>query len=382
MPWARTGFAGDWHALCSSRLMNNLGLSLCQRGPAARLGRAGCDFGVALLCISLGLAAAAPKSAHACLTLPPPPALVGYPAEGQADVPTDVVPFYSIFDAGISDVAMAQFELTSSEGAVIAVQAKQLYAWHAELLPSEPLQPNTEYRVEVSLPNGESVRGVSFRTGAGPFEGKPPPPNASLQHYQFAPDVIQTSCSPSQTGTCVALAGAWPTEVTDLWNGNANETVYLYEGSFFTNLSGLDQGTPFDCVRLRSRAPNGVYSTPVELCRGDGPLLILTGNDRITCTAEGLQQEPTQPGTPSAPEKTPSEPSAAADGAAGAEGAEGANESTSCSLTAPGVSGTWHPFMLLLAGAACLGARASRPRNFRHARTKKSVRTGSNRPVP
>ena len=38
--------------------MDNLGLFLCQSGSAAPLGRAGRDFGVALMCISLGLAAA------------------------------------------------------------------------------------------------------------------------------------------------------------------------------------------------------------------------------------------------------------------------------------------------------------------------------------
>jgi len=233
------------------------------------------------------------------------------------------------------------------------------------LSPIELLQPNTDYRIDVSLPNGEMVKGVSFTTGDGPFEGTPPPPNASLQHYQFAPDVPLSSCSPPQTGTCVALASDWAIEVTNLRNGNADPTyVYLYEGSFFTNLSGLEQGTPFDCVSLRSRAPSGVYSTPVELCRGDGPLLTLSGSDRITCTSEGVLQDQAQPGTPSKPEGTPSEPEGtpsepedtpkdpdaipATDGAADAGGAD---ESASCTLTAPR-GGEWQPFALLFAVAA------------------------------
>lgn len=278
--------------------------------------------------------------------------MVGYPADGQADIPTDVVPFYNVLDARIGDVATAQFELTSSDGAVIAVHAEPSHVWYADLSPVELLLPNTEYRVGVSLPNGETVRGVSFRTGAGPFEGTPPPPSASLQHYRFAPDVPLTSCSPSQTGTCVALAGGWPTEVTNHGNGSADLTyVYLYEGSFFTNLSGLEQGTPFDCVSLRTRAPNGIYSTAVELCRDDGPLLTLSGSDRITCTLEGLMQPSAQPGTPNEPEDTPSDPDAvpATDGAANVDDA---NTSASCSLSAQGASGAGLPFALVFAVAA------------------------------
>ncbi|HEX2872555.1 MAG TPA: Ig-like domain-containing protein [Polyangiaceae bacterium] len=325
--------------------MNDLGLFVCQRGSGVLLWRAGRDLGVALMCISLGLAAAAPKSAHACTTLRPPAVLVGYPADGQVEVPTDVVPFYSVFDAHIEGVATAQFKLTSSEGAVIAVQPKLSHVWHADLLPSQLLEPNTKYRVELSLPSGESVSGISFTTGAGPFEGTPPPPSASLQHYQFAPSVPLTSCSPPRTGTCVALTADWPTEVTHLWNGNVDPTyVYLYEGSFFTNLSGLEQGTPFDCVSLRSRAPNGVYSTPVELCRDDGPLLTLSDTDPITCTADGLLQEPAQARTPNEAEDPPSD--------ADVDGADGANESASCSLRAPGGSGEWHLFAISFAAVA------------------------------
>lgn len=334
--------------------MNYLGLFRCQSGSVAVLGRAGRAFGV-VMCVSLALAASAPKSAHACTTLAPPAALIGYPADGQTDVPTNVVPFYNVADARIGDVATAQFELTSAEGAVIEVQAARSHVWHADLVPSELLQPNTEYRIEVSLPNGEMVTGVSFTTGAGPSEGAPPPPSATLQHYQFAPDVPLSSCSPLQTGTCVALPGDLATEVTNLWNGNADPTyVYLYEGSFFTNLSGLDQGTPFDCVSLRSRGPNGVYSTPVELCRGDGPLLTLSGSDQITCTAKGLLQGPTQQGTPNEPEDSPSDPNAvpAADGTADDKGA---NEIASCTLAAPRGSDGWQPFALLI--AAALGRR-------------------------
>ena len=321
------------------------------------------DFGVVLMCVSLGLAAAVPKSAHACSTVAPPVSLVGYPADGQADVPTNVVPFYNVAFARIDDVATARFELTSSDSAVISMRAEQSHVWHADLLPSELLQPNTEYRIEVSLPNGEMVPGVSFTTGAGPFEGAPPPPSASLQHYQFAPDVPLSSCSSSQTGTCVALAGDLATDVTYLWNGNADPTyVYLYEGSFFTTLSGLDQGTSFDCVR--SRGPNGVYSAPVELCRDDGPLLTLSGSDQITCTAKGLLQG----SAPNEPEDSPSDPNAVPE-ADDAADAGHANEIASCTLAAPRGSSGWQPFALLFAVVAWRSRLSYRRRRSRLADT-------------
>jgi hypothetical protein len=41
---------------------------------------------------------------------------------------------------------------------------------------------------------------------------------------------------------------------------------YLQGGPFFDNLSGLDQGTNFECAKLRTRAINGSLSEPVVLC--------------------------------------------------------------------------------------------------------------------
>lgn len=331
---------------------------LCQAGSRCLAGRAKRDLAVALSCVALGLAFASPRSARACSTAPSPAALVGYPGDGETNVPTDVVPFYNIAIARIADVATAQFALTSAAGDTMAVQAELSHAWHVDLVPVEPLQPNTSYRIGLSLPDGESVSGVSFTTSAGPFQGVPAPPTASLQHYQFASSVPYSSCSPSRTGTCVALSKGLPVEMTHLWNGNADHYVYLYEGSVFANLSGIDQGTPFDCIRLRSRAPNRVYSAAVQLCRDDGPLVTLT-SDEITCTAEGLMQRDARAEPPSVGEDRPGDPEAAA-GANAIDGdTPGPNQSVGCSFSATASLGAGHIVAVLLAAAAVSWRRAS-----------------------
>jgi hypothetical protein len=310
---------------------------------------------VALAGVALGLVCIAPKSARACSTAQPPAALLGYPANGEADVPTDVVPFYDTITARITDAATAKFVLTSSKGETIAVSAELSHTWHVDLVPVELLQPNTTYRIALSLPDEESVSGISFTTGAGPFQGVPEPPTASLHHYQFAADVPYNSCSRSPTGTCVALGTNLPVDVTHLWDGHEDGYAYLYERSSFTNLSGLDQGTPFDCVNLRSRAPNRVYSTAVQLCREDGPLFTLSSAE-VTCTPEGLMQGAHRPERPSETEADPSgadeTPGSPEDGPGNAEAdGRGSSESSGCTFSAPSSRGAWHSLVLLLVAA-------------------------------
>jgi MYXO-CTERM domain-containing protein len=203
----------------------------------------------------------------------------------------------------------------------------------------------------------ESVSGVTFTTGDGPFEGEPEPPRALLEHYQFSPGSFQSSCSPPEVGTCVALAGSLPVDVTFMWNGNVDGySPYLYQSSFFTNLSGIEQGTPFDCVSLRARAPNRRYSAPVQLCGDDGQLLTLSGSDRISCTPEGLVQEALPPaeGQPGEDEDA-NTPTANAD-----DDAQRAHESASCSVAAPGASTTLADFAFVLGAAALLLQRRRR----------------------
>jgi len=66
---------------------------------------------------------------------------------------------------------------------------------------------------------------------------------------------------------------------------------YLYGQSAWTNLSGIDQGTPYQCVRLRTRAYDGTYSEPVVLCGKDAPHYVVEGSAMLECTPQGLAHD-------------------------------------------------------------------------------------------
>jgi hypothetical protein len=208
------------------------------------------------------------------------------------EVPTDVVPFYDA--SNVSDLVLADFTLTSSAGDAIVAQAaaRQLYTVDLEL--EKTLQPNTTYTLVASLdaPSGYHLTdSVTFTTGAGPASAVPAPPQAFLQHYQFD-QPRASSCSPMAEGTCVAVTGGLAIEETPLDEfGQEWRSVYLHRGPWFTNLSGINQGTGLRCVKLRTRGANAVYSSPVELCGAEAPLFTLRGSERIACTSQGMTQD-------------------------------------------------------------------------------------------
>lgn len=331
------------------------------------------DLAAALCAAALAWVLAAPSSAEACSIPAPPAALLGYPANGQVGVPTDVVPFFDMSTAGIGDPATATFELLSTGGDAIAVRLEQRYAWKVELIPASPLLPNTEYLIRLALPNGQSVGDVEFTTGGDAYEGTPAAPSAWLQHYRLD-NTAYTSCSPAPTGTCVALDGPLPVEVSYASRGGVDPTfVYLHQESFLTNLSGLEQGTPYECLILRARAPNGVFSEPVERCRDDGPLVTLSNVARLTCTSAGLFHEslprPEPVETTMGEVGPPKGGAAAEDGALDANrGPEARSTSVSCSISAPSARGAAPPLLLVVVYGA-IGvwrrSRARRPRLLR-----------------
>ena len=238
--------------------------------------------------------------ASACVTRGPPPALVGGPVDGETDVPTDVVPFYDALRMGIglaiqsSELPAAQFVLVSPSGDEIRTTVARSHVWTLQFTPEKQLEPHTTYTLRGTWTGQTFDATLVFTTGAGPLAASPPAPVARLQHYQFV-DTPLTSCSPPKTGSCISFAVGLPVEATPIESARDagfgfGPQAYLFHDPFFFDLAGVMQGTPADCMRLRTRAPNGKMSDPTMLCRGDGPLLALR-SDKIACTPQGITQD-------------------------------------------------------------------------------------------
>jgi hypothetical protein len=247
----------------------------------------------------------ASRVAEACSVPRPPLALKGIPADGETGVATNVRPVYDLFLAGLEDPAKdAHFELVSASGVAIAVAARATHTWHFELFPAAELEPQTTYTLNASWTYGFNTVSFtqSFTTGSGPVVAAPPPPVASLRHYRLH-EPARSSCeSPILTGTCVSVDAGTLVQANDVdefgqEHGPTDDNGmltggYLHTGSFFhNNLSGIDQGTNFECVRLRSRGSDGSLSEPVTLCRDDGPLYEIAGHPTLGCSTEGLTRE-------------------------------------------------------------------------------------------
>lgn len=252
---------------------------------------------------SLTLAAAvgaasfsAPSVAEACSTVLEK-TWVGYPGDGSVDVPTDVVLTVDYHQLAGTEVDDLTAVLTSSTGQTIGVHvelshptSETAYPSTEKLTPEAALEPNTVYTLGLSWTTevGPGSWEIRFTTGAGPYIGTPAPPTgAFLQHYRIELR-DPTSCSPHPQGTCVALPEGLEVETRYISELGKDVSANLRRGSHWTNLTGIEQGTPYDCVELRTRAPNGALSEPVVLCGDEAEFVELTEESQVVCTAEGI----------------------------------------------------------------------------------------------
>lgn len=261
-----------------------------------------------LACAGIGVAS--PQVARACSTLAPPPTLDGVPADGDTDVPTDVVPYYAFPDGiapnnGIapSGEVPGTFTLTAQDGTVIDVTPRVADWWNYELVPAQPLEPHTTYVLHAEWPGPTALMpataDVHFVTGDGPLTTPPAPPSGRLIHYKLDEE-NRTSCSPELVGTCISVADDDAIILATYIDsaGQTQDTSYGHRGSYFgTNISGQMQGTPDQCVQLRTRALNGTLSDPLELCGMSFPIMEIHGTEQIECTSAGLSpmQQPIVP---------------------------------------------------------------------------------------
>jgi hypothetical protein len=247
-----------------------------------------------------------PDAAYACLYVTPPPVLKGIPAEGDVAVPTDVRPVYDMIAAHLYDPTAQepQFELTDASGQPVGLTMHKAFVWHVELVPDVELKPLTVYTLrghwkQADQPANIETLIVSFTTASGPLASAPLPPTASMQHYMFK-GVTLSSCDPYPTGTCTSTPADAAVRVAFIdssgqefggYSPDGQLIGYLMVGPFFGNLSGIDQGTNFECAKLSTRASNGTLSAPVVLCGRDAPLFELGGSTSIACTSQGLTHD-------------------------------------------------------------------------------------------
>jgi len=260
-----------------------------------------------LACAGIGVAS--PQVARACSSLAPPPTLNGVPADGDTDVPTDVVPYYA-FSEGIapnngsepSGEVPGTFTLTAQDGTVVDVTARVADWWNYELVPAQPLAPHTTYVLHAEWPGPTALMpataDVHFVTGDGPLTTPPAPPSGRLIHYKLDEE-NRTSCSPELVGTCISVADDDAIILaTYIDSAGQTQDTYGHRGSYFgINISGQMQGTPDQCVQLRTRALNGTLSDPLELCGMNFPVMEIHGTEDIECSSAGLSpmQQPIVP---------------------------------------------------------------------------------------
>ena len=266
---------------------------MCQGVPSVGFGLGRATRGVvvlAMVALSASVVTWAP-AALACTTAAPPPGLAGYPVSGATGVPTDVVPVYATFRLGYPELGGPNpFRLRDADGVEVPLVMSAPYTWYVALTPRTALEPNTTYTIEASVPvpsGTPELVTASFTTGEGPAASPDPVDGAFLEH--FTSDRPVTSCDAYSQGTCVALPSQSFVTARFVDEFGQVHPPELYRGPTFTNLSGVDQGTNFRCVRLSNRAPNGVESAPVELCGEGAAFYEYDGSSNaVACTDAGL----------------------------------------------------------------------------------------------
>lgn len=257
-----------------------------------RMQRSGCVAACALLAwVAVSFAA---RDAHACPNAAPEIKLDGVPADGDVDVPTDVIPYYAILDRVDASDALARFTITAKDGTVMLARFRVADETHYELAPDDPLQANTKYVlraefVATSFFNMAGSAEVHFTTGDGPVETPPEPPRARLIHYNLD---RASDCLPS-FGTCVSIGDDRTVVVMSVADEKDMLGIVGGRGSFF---SPIDLPPTFlRCAQIRARALNGTLSEPIMLCGSTVVSLEFHDTDRLECSSEGLKPLPPSP---------------------------------------------------------------------------------------
>jgi hypothetical protein len=227
-------------------------------------------------------AAAAPTRTQACSCVAG--AINGsQPAAGERDVALDFAPLISGYYDPTSVV------LERSDGTAVPFQLRLANEGHlcgrnAELLPSEPFEADTGYRLRAS--QGDEVSVIEFTTGQRFVEEVAlDPPVASGVLFPRDPTFAQSSCG-RDPQTCVRFEGSRPLEIVASVQGREVEWLLTQWHSPWHDegfvLLDTQPGVIPDCVEVRIRDEAGRRSPPTVLC-GDALTSIDDEPDGSVC---------------------------------------------------------------------------------------------------
>ena len=257
-------------------------------------------------CVAIAGWLYAPEPAHACSYMRGPAVLQGYPVEGQIDVPTDVRPVFSSFAAWIDDFDMQSpvFELATASGQSVAVTPRRSFIGGFEVIPDVALESQTVYTLtgrwtSLSTPPMEVSVSLSFTTGAVPCRRSAAiglRVIATLRIRRPRPVLVQQPKDghlrlvPRRRDGQVH-AHRQPRAGVGRLPARRRVDRLPAGRSLLRQPVRHDQGTPFECIKLSARAPNGTFGEPLMLCGRDGPSYGLSGSRVIACTSAGLTHD-------------------------------------------------------------------------------------------
>lgn len=234
--------------------------------------------------LALGLAVCATQPASAC-SYAYPTGYFGAPADGETNVPTDVVLSVSWGNLvrSFGEEALEQLDITlAAEGEEpIGVTVERPYLGYLALAPERELEPNTRYQLTLAVPDADPI-GMEFTTAEGPLEEAPPAPSATLEAFRMV-DYVPSTCNLPAAGSCLAIPDDTWVQVRTLdaqGEPNAVSPTYLVRGAHFAR-----NPNDANCLELRTRALNGVLSEAAASCFDVAPLYELRDLSYPLCTA-------------------------------------------------------------------------------------------------
>lgn len=209
-------------------------------------------------------------------------------ADGLA--PTDVAPWlggyipagarYVLRQVGGAEVEVAVREHPAADGGIGIV----------EIEPSAPLEPHTDYELALTPPAGTEVGSGgpwTFRTGAGPVGGAPPP-TPWVPRITLAETLPPWGSSCGDSSACFPSPGERTLEATVVRSADAIvEGVHFITDGFhgFRRIE-TSFASPF-CVAVRERDLAGRRSAPVTICSDEMDASCVAPSASASCQPDG-----------------------------------------------------------------------------------------------